>query len=332
MDGVDGPCLSLGATPPRRRIDRTMNHSDTLDDLRLDGAFLTIGAFDGVHRGHQELIAGMVRAAGAQGLPAAVLTFHPHPAVVLRGIQTPYYLTSPEERARLFGLLGVEWVVTLPFTSQLADESAEDFVTRLHTAFHMRELWAGRDFALGKGRRGDLPFLRRIGAQLGFNLHVVEPAAHDGQTISSSQVRALLSEGEVRAAAGLLGRRYGFTGPVVHGDGRGRSLGIPTANILPWPQQLLPRTGVYATWIWVGGARRPAVTNVGFRPTFDSPIPAPRVEAMLLDFDQDLYGQEVRVEFVDRLREEIKFDTVAGLLAQIQDDRTRAQEILHYES
>lgn len=252
-----------------------MKHTDTLDDLRLDGAFITIGAFDGVHRGHQKLIGELARAAQASGMMSVVVTFHPHPAVVLRGIETPYYLTSPDERARLFGLLGIDWVVTLPFTREMAQESASSFVARLHTTLGLRELWVGYDFALGRGREGDIPFLRRLGAELGYTVHVTTPVLVDNQSVSSSQVRALVAEGDVRSAAGLLGRHYGFTGLVVHGDGRGRSIGIPTANIQPWEGQLLPRTGVYATWVWVGGLRRPAVTNVGYRPTFDNPIPSP---------------------------------------------------------
>jgi len=306
-----------------------MKHIDTLDNLRLEGALLTIGAFDGVHRGHQELVGGLARAAQAAGCASVVITFHPHPAVVLRGIETPYYLTAPEERARLFGLQGIDWVVTLPFTRELAQESAGSFISRLHAATRLRELWVGYDFALGKGREGDIPFLRRLGAELGYTLRVITPVAIEGQAISSSQVRALLADGNVRAAAELLGRYYAFGGPVVHGDGRGRSIGIPTANVQPWEGQLLPRTGVYATWARVGRLRRPAVTNVGFRPTFDNPIPAPRVEALLLDFDQDLYGETVNLEFVDYIRPEHRFDTVDALLTQITADRERAKEILN---
>jgi riboflavin kinase/FMN adenylyltransferase len=305
-----------------------LKHIDTLDNLNLGGAFATIGAFDGVHRGHQELVGGLARAAAAAGSASVVVTFHPHPAVVLRGIDTPYYLTSPDERARLFGELGIDWVITLPFTRELAQERAGDFVVRLHTALGLRELWVGYDFALGRGREGDIPFLTSLGAELGYVVRVTAPVAREGQAVSSSQVRALLAAGSVAAAADLLGRPYGFRGPVVHGDGRGRSIGIPTANIQPWEGQLLPRTGVYATWAWVDGSRRPAVTNIGFRPTFDNPIPAPRVEAMLLDFDQDLYGQIIGLEFVDYIRPEQRFESVDALLKQIAADRARACDLL----
>jgi riboflavin kinase/FMN adenylyltransferase len=308
-----------------------VKHIDSLAGLRLDSAFLTIGAFDGVHRGHQELVGGLARAAATAGAASVVVTFHPHPAVVLRGIETPYYLTSPEERARLFGRLGIDWVITLPFNRELAQESAGSFVARLHAAVGLRELWVGYDFALGRGREGDIPFLRRLGAELGYTVRVTAPVALGGQAVSSSQVRALLAEGDVRTAAALLGRRYGFDGPVVHGDGRGRSIGIPTANVQPWEGQLLPRTGVYATWARVGDLLRPAVTNIGFRPTFDNPIPAPRVEAMLLDFDQDLYGQTVGLEFVEYIRPEQRFESVDALLKQIDTDRERAKLLLQHD-
>ena len=308
-----------------------MNHLHSLEELRLAGTFLTIGAFDGVHRGHQALLKGLVETAHQENASAAAVTFDPHPAVVLRGLAPAYSLTSPEERARLFALIGLDAVYTLPFTRELAALSAADFVSQLHEHLGLRELWVGYDFALGRGRQGDIPFLRGLGAEMGFSLKVIEPVGLEGQTVSSSQVRAFLSEGQVDRAAQLLGRRYAFEGPVVHGDGRGRTIGIPTANVQPWEGQLLPRNGVYATWAWVGGLRRPAVTNVGMRPTFENTPPLPRVEALLLDFDQDLYGQTVRLEFIQFLRPEKRFENVQALLDQIREDRQRAEEVLRHD-
>jgi riboflavin kinase / FMN adenylyltransferase len=308
-----------------------MDHYRSLNDLRFDGAFVTIGAFDGVHLGHQALVRGMVEAAHQAGLPAVVVTFYPHPAVVLRGIQKPYYLTSPEERARLFGALGVDAVVTLEFSAELARVSATDFVARLHERLGLKALWVGADFALGKGREGDVAFLRRLGQTLGYVVQVVEPVALPGLVISSSQARALLEEGAVDQAARILGRLYGYCGLVVHGDGRGRTIGIPTANIQPWEGQLLPRNGVYACWVEVDGLPRPAVTNVGMRPTFENTPPIPRVEALLLDFDQDLYGKTLCVQFMRFLRPEQRFAGVEALLAQIGIDREQAKEILSHE-
>ena len=305
-----------------------MRHVDSLDDLRESGAFVTIGAFDGVHRGHQALLSRLVGEAHAQNAPAVVITFHPHPLVVLRGIQAPYSLTSPQERARLLEALGVDIVVTLPFTRELAALSAADFVSLLLSRLGMRELWVGYDFALGRGREGNIPYLRQAGAAFHFALRVLEPVEDAGSAVSSSQVRALLGEGAVDRAAQLLGRWYGFSGPVVHGDGRGHTIGIPTANIQPWEGQLLPLNGVYATWVEVEGQRYASVTNVGLRPTFESTPPLPRVEALLLDFDRDLYGKTVRLEFVRFLRPEQRFSGVDALLAQIREDRARAQEVL----
>jgi riboflavin kinase/FMN adenylyltransferase len=189
-------------------------------------------------------------------------------------------------------------------------------------------MWVGYDFALGRGREGDIPFLRRAGEGLDFALRVIEPVALGEQLVSSSQIRSLLKDGSVEQAALMLGRTYGFEGPVVHGDGRGRSIGIPTANVQAWEGQLLPRNGVYATWASVDGLRRPAVTNVGLRPTFENTPPVPRVEALLLDFDQDLYGKNVRLEFAQFLRPEQRFANVEALLEQIEQDKKRAREVL----
>lgn len=308
-----------------------MRHVRSLDDMHVDNAFVTIGAFDGVHRGHQVLLSQLVPAARAQEAMPVVVTFHPHPAVVLRGIQTPYSLTSPDERARLLEQNGIEAVVTLPFTRELAAVGARDFALALKAHLGMREMWVGYDFALGRGREGDIPFLRRAGEELGFNLRVIDPVSQGEQAVSSSQIRLLLKEGAVDQAAQMLGRTYGFEGPVVHGDGRGRTIGIPTANVQAWDGQFLPRNGVYATWASVDGLRRPAVTNVGMRPTFENTPPVPRVEALLLDFDQDLYGKSVRLEFVEFLRPEQRFANVQALLDQIDQDKNRAREVLQYE-
>lgn len=305
-----------------------MLHVQSLEDVQVERSFVTIGAFDGVHLGHQILLARLAAEARTQGAVPVVVTFHPHPAVLLRGISSPYYLTSPEERARLLEQNGIEIVVTLPFTRELAAVGAQDFVLALKAHLGMREMWVGYDFALGRGREGDIPFLRRAGETLGFDLRVIEPVALGEQPVSSSQIRSLLKEGAVDQAALLLGRSYGFEGPVVHGDGRGRSIGIPTANVQAWEEQLLPRNGVYATWASVDGLRRPSVTNVGLRPTFENTPPVPRVEALLLDFDEDLYAKTVRLEFVQFLRPEQRFAGVQALLEQIELDKNRAREVL----
>jgi riboflavin kinase / FMN adenylyltransferase len=308
-----------------------MQHFLTLENVDLQAAFVTIGAFDGVHIGHQILLKQMVQAAHAVGSPAVVVTFFPHPLVVLRGLQTPHYLTGPEERAALLGAAGVDVVITLTFTPEFASLSAREFTSLLSRHLGMRQLWAGFNFALGRNREGDIPTLERLGVEMGFTLHILAPVTQEDAAVSSSQIRALLGSGSVATAARLLGRQYSVEGPVVHGDARGRSIGIPTANIQTWAQQIVPANGVYACWCSVAGERIPSVTNIGLRPTFENQSPQPRIETHLFDFHSELYGQIVRLEFVEFLRPEERFSSVEALLAQIHTDITHAKEILKHD-
>jgi riboflavin kinase / FMN adenylyltransferase len=307
-----------------------MQHLRSLDHVQLESAWITIGSFDGVHRGHQTLISRLVEEAHQSGHLAVVVTFFPHPAVVLRNISDPYYLTSPEERADLLAQLGVDYLVTLPFDRELAAVSAADFMQMLSTHLGLRRLWVGSDFALGRNREGDVPRLQMIGKDLGFEVQVMEPVLENGETISSSHVRAALQEGQVGEAARLLGRNYSVTGEVVHGDGRGHLLGIPTANLSIWPQRLLPAYGIYATWVQFADQRLPSVSNIGIRPMFQSEDKSPRVEAHLLDFNQDLYGQVLTLEFVKFLRNEEKYSSIDALLEQIKQDIILAREVLNH--
>jgi len=309
-----------------------MQHYRTLEGLQVSGAWVTVGTFDGIHRGHRALLTHMAESAHTAGRPAAVITFFPHPAVVLRGLEIPYYLTTPEERAELIGQTGIDLVVTLEFNHALAALSAREFMQRLADHLGLNQLWAGFNFALGRNREGNLDSLRELGQELGYTVHVVEPVMLDGQPVSSSQVRALLAEGQVAAAAGLLGRLYSVEGPVIHGDARGRTIGFPTANIQVWPEKVLPANGVYACWALLGGRRLPAVTNIGVRPTFGTLPPLPRVEAFLIDFDGDLYDQPLGLQFVERLRPEQRFPSVEALVNQIQADVRTAAEVLAHES
>jgi riboflavin kinase / FMN adenylyltransferase len=307
-----------------------MQHLRSLDHVQLHSTWVTIGSFDGVHRGHQALVKSLVEQAHQAGSPALVITFFPHPAVVLRNISDPFYLTSPDERAELLSGLGVDYLITLPFSRELAAVSAGDFMQMLSSKLGLRNLWVGSDFALGRNREGDVPHLRQIGETLDFDVQVVEPVLENGEVISSSQIRAALSSGNVAEAARLLGRWYSITGEVVHGDGRGHSLGIPTANLSYWSQRLLPAFGIYANWVIAGEQRLPAVSNVGVRPMFLNPEIGPQVEAHILDFSQDLYGQVITVEFVEYLRSEQKYDSVDDLLAQIQKDIQKTREVLQH--
>lgn len=305
-----------------------MQHLNSLDHLRLDHTWATIGSFDGVHRGHQAIIHNMVAGAHQAGAKAVVVTFFPHPAVVLRGPQGPFFLTTPDERAKLLEELGVDVVVTLHFDRQMAALSAEEFMRKIHDHLGLRRLFVGFDFALGRGREGNVERLRQLGEQMGYTLEVTQSIEIGGETVSSSRIRALLTHGSVDEAATLLGRPYSLTGEVIHGDGRGRSLGIPTANISVWQERIIPAVGVYATWAVVDGERLPSVTNIGVRPTFENQPVFARVETHLMDFDRDLYGKSVKLEFIQYLRREQRFPSVEHLLEQIHQDIQQSREVL----
>jgi riboflavin kinase/FMN adenylyltransferase len=305
-----------------------MRHVPSLEEVApTKPAYVAVGVFDGVHRGHQDLLGSMAASAHTAGCAAVVVTFYPHPAEVLRGYRPSFYLNRPEEKAELIGALGVDWVVTHPFSLEISQITAADFVDRLVRHLGMVELWAGPDFALGHNREGTVEFLRGQGLAKGFRMHVVQPATHGETVISSSAIRAALRDGEVVRAAEYLGRWYSLAGTVEEGARRGRTIGIPTANLAIWPEQVYPAHGVYACWAWVGGQRWAAATNVGVRPTFE-PTGLPTIEAHLLDFDGDLYGREMRLDFVARLRPEMKFSGVDALVAQIKADVEQARGLL----
>jgi riboflavin kinase/FMN adenylyltransferase len=241
------------------------------------------------------------------------------------------YLTTPEERAELLGKLGVDVVVTHPFSQQIARMTAEEFMQLVCDHLGVQQLWVGQDFALGRGREGNVSMLERLGEKMSFHVNVIPPVELDGQVISSSQIRALVAKGDVEGAARLLGRPFRVVGWVEPGDGRGRTIGIPTANLAVWDGLVIPGVGVYAcqaqvdTW---SGRTWGAVTNIGMRPTFESNSPVPRVETHLLDFREDIYGKHVQLDFLARLRDEQRFPSVEALVAQIQADIQRARHLL----
>jgi riboflavin kinase/FMN adenylyltransferase len=287
---------------------------------------LTIGAFDGVHRGHQALIGAVIDRARASRRLSAVLTFHPHPAVVLAPERAPRYLTTPGEKAALLEKLGVDVLVLHPFNREVAGTPAETFMAAISGYLNLRELWVGPDFALGRNRGGNVARLEELGGQLGYELHVVQPVFNDGQVISSSRIRSLLYEGRVDEAAELLGRYPSLSGEVVTGARRGHNLGFPTANLEVRPERAVPANGIYAVLAILGGERYPAVANVGVRPTFENGERL--VETYIFDFDQDIYGCDLVVEFVARLRDEVRFASVGDLVAQMGRDSDEARRIL----
>jgi riboflavin kinase/FMN adenylyltransferase len=305
---------------------------DVIDDLAKASlrqeTILTIGSFDGVHRGHQALIKGVVERARATDCLAAVITFHPHPAVVLAPQLAPRYLTTPGEKMALLEGLGVDLTVLLSFDRQLAVMSAHGFMAMVSRHLRPRELWLGPDFTLGRNREGNVERLRELGTELGYDLTIVEPVSGAGgsQPVSSSRIRKLLAQGRVEEAALHLGRYFGLSGEVVAGARRGRSLGFPTANLEVRPERAVPADGVYAVLALLGSERYLAVANVGVRPSFG--YGHRTVETHILDFDQDIYGCDLVVEFVARLRDERRFEQIDDLVAQIQRDSESARQIL----
>jgi riboflavin kinase / FMN adenylyltransferase len=309
-----------------------MFHYPSLDTISLGAAWVTIGSFDGVHLGHRRLLQSLAEESHKAGVAAVVITFYPHPAVVLKNIKAPFYLTDPEEKAILMKQAGVDAVVTIPFDKHLASLSAIDFISLLNEHINIRQIWAGSDFALGRNRQGDIHQLRLIGQDLGFDVHVIPPINNEGLKISSSQIRKLIADGKVRDVKDLLGRWYDVRGKVIHGDGRGHRLGIPTANLETWPERILPHHGVYATLAWIGQKGIPSITNLGYRPTFEGQSPTPRLETNLLDYSADLYGNEIRLEFIDFIRGEKKFPSIHELLGQIEQDTAYARKVLDHDA
>ncbi len=304
-----------------------MIRADSLDKLDLQNSWLTIGVFDGVHRGHQQIINKLTAGAHLVNAPAVVLTFWPHPATVLGNIEVKC-LTTPDERAELLFDLDIDVVITQTFDRSIANTSAQDFAERLSRHLGLKQMLMGYDFALGKGREGNSARLIEIGRRLGYKVEVIPAVSDESGVISSTEIRKLVGTGDVEEAAGLLGHRYSLQGPVVHGDGRGRSIGIPTANIDYPKDKVIPSNGIYACWAYLDGMKYRTMTNIGTNPTFTPDKQTSNVEAYLLDFDRDIYDQDIKVEFVKRLRDEVKFSSVDALLAQIRLDVQQGRELL----
>ena len=280
---------------------------------------VTIGVFDGVHRGHQHLVGVLLDRARAEGLATVALTFNPHPRTVLRPGTAVTYLTSLEERVELLQGLGLDSVGVLAFTSELAQLSAEEFLSLLVQELEMRLLVVGPDFALGRNRAGTIGVMRQIGERLGFRVDVAPLLAEADEKVGSSAIRQALAVGDVGRVGRLLGRPFSLRGPVVAGDRRGRTLGFPTANIAIGLDRALPAYGIYVTRAYLRENMYESCTSIGIRPTFDVE-PRPVVESYLLDFDEEIYGQELRIDLLQRLRGEERFASVEELIAQMRRD------------
>jgi riboflavin kinase/FMN adenylyltransferase len=289
---------------------------------------VAVGNFDGVHRGHQALVAAAVAAARESGGTSAVLTFDPHPSRVLSPDRAPSALMTLEQKAEILAALGIDRFAALGFDAEMARRSPEEFArVVLCEAVGARTVVVGSHFRFGRNRAGDVATLRRLGREMGFEVRGVAPVLHEGESVSSTRIREALARGAVESARLLLGRPFFVDGRVVRGAGRGRTLGIPTAN-LELRNETLPGRGVYAGRCRVLGQRadRPCVVNVGRRPTFGGG--ALLCEVHVLDFDGDLYDSLLRVEFHERLREERPFPGAEALREQIRDDIARARAVL----
>jgi len=287
------------------------------------GSALTIGAFDGVHRGHQAVLAETRRLADDEGLPTVVVTFDRHPASVVRPDSAPLLLTDVDQKLEILEATGlVDWAVLVTFDATRATEEATDFVGRLLVGtLGARLVVVGEDFHFGRGRRGNVALLRTLGADLGFDVVGLGLVPVETGSVSSTAVRRLVAAGDVEGAEVLLGRNYEVRGTVVDGDHRGRELGYPTANVAVPPEILLPGDGIYAGWYVDGdGCERAAAMSVGRRLTFHDAAESPVLEAHLLDFDGDLYGRAAGVRFVRRLRGEERFDSADALVSQMARD------------
>lgn len=304
-----------------------MGHYRSLEEVNLQNSWLTVGVFDGVHRGHQQIIRKLTAGAHANGAPAVVLTFDPHPASVLGGREIKC-LTLPEERADLLAQLGVDVVITERFTRELSTVTAHEFMSRLKRHLGLTQLLIGYDFALGKGREGNATRLTEIGSELGYRVEVVPALSDESGVISSTAIRKLIEVGNVAEANQLLGHPYSLHGPVIHGDARGRTIDVPTANIAYSDQKMIPARGIYACWAYLRNEKYRAATNIGINPTFTPEKETPNVEAHLLNFREEIYAEDLRLEFVARLRDELRFDSVEALLEQIWKDIEDTKRIL----
>ncbi len=297
-----------------------------LPEQRLGPTALAIGSFDGVHLGHQAVLERVVASARREGLGSAFVTFDPHPRCVLDPVNCPPQITTLEERLEAVRALGVEHGIVLAFTRELAALEAGDFMRRLRDAVDLRRLVAGRDFALGRARAGDAAWLRRDAAANGYELDVVPALELGGEEVHSSEVRRLLTLGEVEAASRLLGREFTMAGLVEPGDRIGREIGWPTVNLAVPPTKLVPGRGIYAGWARSPAGEHQAAISVGHRPTFD--FTELRVEAYLLDFAGDLYQQRLELRFVARLRDEVKYPDARSLSEQIARDVQDTRRVL----
>jgi len=288
---------------------------------------LTLGNFDGVHLGHQRIFQQVCRKAKEISGEALAYTFAPHPVQILKPGQEPFLLLSTAERIRLIGEAGMDVTICAPFTPEFASLTAEEFVRDiLHRQIGVRHVYVGQNTSFGRGRTGSVSLLKEFGKRYGFAVEAVEAVEVKGTLVSSSRIRRLIRQGDIPGATEMLGRRPLLVGEVIHGFGRGsRKLGFPTAN-LKIEEVLVPRPGIYAVWAVYEGQKFAGVANLGWNPTFQDHKFS--IEVHILNFEKEIYGQTLRVEFVERQRDEVTFRGPEELIAQIKKDVEQAQRIL----
>jgi len=287
---------------------------------------LTIGSFDGMHRGHSALIAAMQEAARADGAACGLLTFHPHPRAVLFPDKPIVSISSLAQRLKLYAQAGLDFTIVHPFTLRTAQTESEDFMDLLKEHLALTDLWVGPDFALGHNRGGNVSFLQAYGQKIGVQVHISPEFRWENVPVRSSRIRDAIARGNIEWADVWLGRYFTLSGVIVYGEQRGRTLGFPTANLSVSQNRAHPADGVYAAWAEVEGRRYPAVVNIGVRPTVNGAHRT--IEAHIIDFDEDIYGRCLALSFVARLRDEIKFPSLDALKAQIARDRDLATWML----
>jgi len=301
-----------------------------LNDYIADApAVVTVGTFDGVHLGHQQLIARMTEQARAVGRRSLVVTFEPPPQIVVQRMQEPAFqlLTTIEEKIVYLRRLGIDSLLIMPFSPSFADMSAEQFVDKvLIDRLKMAEIFIGSSHTFGRARTGNEALLKKMAAVNHFSVSTGEPVYRDGEAISSTRIRSLLNERRIEEAAQLLGRPYSLQGRVIRGDGRGRQLGFPTVNLKPYSiYKLVPQRGVYFSRFHWQEVHRPAVTYIGVRPTFG--LNELVIESHVLDFEEEMAGREITIELIQVLRDDIQFETTQQLIEQIHRDVAKSQEL-----
>jgi len=305
---------------------QVIHYPDDPRPARWQQPVLALGNFDGMHRGHLKIIERVRRGAEERGATAVAMTFEPHPSKIVRPDKAPPLLMTHQQKLEALARGGMHGVAIIRFTPELSQWDPETFVrTVLVEWLHVSEVWVGANFLFGHDRSGNFSLLRSLGARYGFRAEKIDPVRYKDFVVSSTRVRRLISEGRVDEAGALLGHHYSIDGSVVQGQKRGRELGFPTANLCA-ENELVPPVGVYATTVTLDGVAYSSITNIGTRPTFESGETTV-IETHILNFDTDLYGARMRIGFVQRLRDEKKFDGVDALKAQLHADRARAQDL-----